>query len=141
MHHQSPSKEGTKIQKIHKLTEMIYQMRPGVGQHCWQVSLFKNSSLSEIPNEILTAEKEIESENLQKLCYEMDQMFIEQDFSFEAEAQDLILVGENDEDEMVTLEFIPESEEQKSPEIEERKLPEKPQIQSCITQFFKNNKK
>ena len=102
---------------------------------------FKNSSLSEIPNEILTAEKEIESENLQKLCNEMDQMFIEQDFSFEAEAQDLILVGENDEDEMVTLEFIPESEEQKSPEIEERKLPEKPQIQSCITQFFKNNKK
>ena len=27
------------------------------------------------------------------------------------------------------------------PEIEERKLPEKPQIQSCITKFFKNNKK
>ena len=69
----------------------------------------------------------------EKLCDEMDQMYIEQDFSFEAEAQDLILVGENDEDEMVTLEFIPESEEQK--------LPEKPQIQSCITQFFKNNKK
>ena len=41
----------------------------------------------------------------------------------------------------LTLEFILESEEQKSPEIEERKLPEKPQIQSCITQFFKNNKK
>ena len=131
----------TKIQKFDKLTEIIYQMRPEVGQHCMQVSLFKNSSLSEIPNEIFTAEKEIERENLQKLCYEMDQMFIEQDFSFEAEAQDLILVGENDEDEMVTLEFIPESEEQKSPEIEERKLPEKPQIQSCITQFFKNNKK
>ena len=109
-------------------------------QNCWQVSLLKNSSLTEIPHEILTAEKEIESENLQKLCYEMDQMYIEQDFSFEAEAQDLILVGENDEDEMVTLEFIPESEEQKSPEMEERKLPEKPQIQSCITQFFKNNK-
>ena len=41
----------------------------------------------------------------------MNQMFIKQDFSFEAEAQNLILVGENDEDEMVTLEFIPESEE------------------------------
>ena len=88
-------------------------------QNCWQVSLFKNSSLSEIPHEILTAEKEIESENLQKLCYEMDQMYIEQDFSFEAEAQDLILVGENDEDEMVTLELIPQIEEQKSPEIKE----------------------
>ena len=45
---------------------------------------------------------------LQKLCYEMDQMYIEEDFSFEAEAQDLILVGESHEDEMVTLEFIPE---------------------------------
>ena len=72
------------------------------------------------------------SESLQKLCYEIDQMYIEQDFSFETETRDLILVGENDEDEMVTLEFIPE--------IEEQKLPEKPQIQSCITQFFKNNK-
>ena len=59
-------------------------------------------------------------------------MYIEQDLSFEAEDQDLTLVGENDEDEMVTLEFIPE--------IEEPKLPKKPQIQSCITQFFKNNK-
>ena len=68
MRHQSPSKEGTKIQKIHKLTEMIYQMRPGVGQHCWQVSLFKNSSLSEIPNEIVAAEKEVDSESLQNLC-------------------------------------------------------------------------
>ena len=123
----------TKIQKIDKLTEIIYQMRPEVGQHCWQVSLFKNSSLSEMPNEIVAAEKEVESESLQKLCYEIDQMYIEQDFSFETETRDLILVGENDEDEMVTLEFIPESEEQKSPEIEERKLPEKPQIQSCIT--------
>ena len=65
----------------------------------------------------MTAEKEIESENLQKLFYEMDQMYIEQDFSFEAEAQGLILVGENDEDEMVTLGIIPKSEERKSPEI------------------------
>ena len=31
-------------------------------------------------------------------------------------------------------------EEKKSPEIEEQKFPEKPQIQSCITQFFRNNK-
>ena len=70
----------------------------------------------------MTAEKEIESENLQKLCNEMDQMFIEQDFFFEAEAQDLIIVGENDEDGMVTLEFIPEKED--------RELPKKPRIPS-----------
>ena len=37
--------------------------------------------------------------------------------------------GANDEDEMVTLEFIPKFGGQK--------LPEKPQVQSCITQFFK----
>ena len=47
--------------------------------------------------------------------------------------QDPILVGKNDEDEMATFEFIPE--------IEEEKLAEKPQIQSCLTQLFKNNEK
>ena len=76
---------------------------------------------------------DVESENLQKLCYEMDQMYIEQDFGIEAEQQDLIIVGGNDEEEMVTLELIPKNEDQK--------LPKKPQIQSCITQFFKSNKK
>ena len=50
---------------------------------------------------------EVESENLQKLCYEMDHMYIEQDFRIEAEQQDLIIVGGNDEEEMVTLEFSP----------------------------------
>ena len=39
----------TKIQKIDKLTEIIHQMQPKVGQHCWQASSFKNSSPSEIP--------------------------------------------------------------------------------------------
>ena len=72
-------------------------------QNCWQVSLFKNSSPSEIPIVILTAHDEVESENLQKLCYEMDQMYIEQDFGIEAEQQDLIIVGGNDEEEMVIL--------------------------------------
>ena len=43
------------------------------------------------------------------------------------------IVGGNDEEEIVTLELIPKNEDQK--------LPKKPQIQSCITQFFKNNKK
>ena len=55
----------------------------------------------------------------------MDQMYIEQDFGIEAEQQDLIIVGGNDEEEMVTLELIPKNEDQK--------LPKKPQIQSCIT--------
>ena len=105
----------TKIRKIDKLTEIIYLMQPKVRQHCCQVSLFKNSSPSEIPIEILTAHDEVESQNLQKLCYEIDQMYIEQDFGIEAEQQDLIIVGGNDEEEMVTLELKPENEDQKLP--------------------------
>ena len=37
----------------------------------------------------------------------MDQMYIEQDFEIEAEHQDLVIVGRNDEEEMITLELIP----------------------------------
>ena len=107
-------------------TEMKKQHR----KICWRVSLFKNSSPSEIQTEILTAHDEVENESLQKLCYEMDQMYIEQEFEIEAEHQDLIIVGGNDGEETVTLELIPENEDQR--------LPKKPQVQSCITQFFKN---
>ena len=32
----------------------------------------QNSSLFEVPNEIATAQQEIENESLKKLCYEMD---------------------------------------------------------------------
>ena len=36
-----------------------------------------------MPNEIVTARKEVENENQQKLCHEMDQMYIEQDFGID----------------------------------------------------------
>ena len=58
----------------------------------------------------------------------MDQMYIEQEFEIEAEHQNLVIVGGNDEEEMVTLELIPENEDQL--------LPKKPQVQSCITQLL-----
>ena len=44
--------------------------------------------------------------------HEMDQMYIEQDFEIEAEHQDLINVGVNDENEMVTRDLIPENKDQ-----------------------------
>ena len=50
----------------------------------------------------------------------MDQIYVEQEFEIEAEYQDLIIVCENDEEEMVTLELIPENEDQR--------LPKKPQV-------------
>ena len=58
----------------------------------------------------------------------MDQMFIEQDFGIEAEQQDLIIVGGNDEEEMVTLELIPENEDQKLP----KKLKFSPALQNFL---------
>ena len=39
------------------------------------------------PNEIVTAKQEVENESLQKLCYDMYQMYIEQNFEIEAEHQ------------------------------------------------------
>ena len=42
----------------------------------------------------------------------MDHMYIEQNFQTEAEHEDLIIVGGNDEEEMVTLELISENEGQ-----------------------------
>ena len=54
-------------------------MRPEVGRHFWRATLFEKSTQSEFSNEIISAENEIENENVRKLCYEMDRMFIEED--------------------------------------------------------------
>ena len=45
---------------------------------------------------------------LKKIIYETDQIYIEQDFGIEARLHDLIIVGRNDNDKMVTLESISE---------------------------------
>ena len=117
----------SKIEKIEKITEIIFKMRPEVGQHCWRATLFEKSTQSEVPNEIISAEKETENETVQKLCYEMDQMFIEEDFGTEDDVQELVTCSEQDE-ELITLELVPEDQE--------HKLPEKPQIQTSITSFL-----
>ena len=44
------------------------------------------SADSALPNEIVTAQQEVENESLKKLCNEMDQKYIELDFEIEAEA-------------------------------------------------------
>ena len=58
----------------------------------------------------MTAHQAVENESLQKLCYEMYQRYIEQDFEIDAEHRDLISVGGNDEEEMVTLDLILKNE-------------------------------
>ena len=98
-------------------------MRPEVGQHCWRATLFEKSAQSEVPNEILS----VENETVQKLCYEMNKLFIEEDFGTEDDVQELVTCSEQDE-ELITLELVPEDQE--------HKLPKKPQIQSSITTFM-----
>ena len=63
----------------------------------------------------------------------MDQMYIEKVFEIEAEHQDFIIVGGNDEEEMVTLELIPEKEDQQ--------LPKTSNLVLHNTIFQKNKKK
>ena len=52
---------------------------------------------------------------LKKIIYETDQIYIEQDFGIEARLHDLIIVGRNDNDKMVTLESISEKKDKELP--------------------------
>ena len=75
----------------------------------------------------VSAKKETENETVQKLCYEMDQMYIEEDFGTEDDVQELVTCYEQDE-ELISLVVVPENQE--------HKLPEKPQIQTSIITFL-----
>ena len=68
------------------------------------------------------------NENLQKLCYEMDQMFVEQDFGNEDDVQELITDSEQDK-KLIILVLICGNQK--------HKLPKTPQKQSSITTLIK----
>ena len=58
-----------KIEKIEKVTELIYGMRPEVSLYCWNATLTEKTTDSESPIEISAAQNE-----LQKFCHGIDQM-------------------------------------------------------------------
>ena len=84
-------------------------MRSEVGQHCWRATLFQQSTQSEVIKEIFSEENETENETVRKLCYEMNKLFIEEDFGTEDDVQELVTGSEK------TRALIPENQEQKLP--------------------------
>ena len=115
----------SKIEKIEKLSEIIYGMRPEVGQYCWNATLSEKKINAESPLEISSAQNELENENVQKICLGLDQMYIEQEFDSEDDEKSAEAIEEAEE--MVTLVLVPEEEENQ---------PEKRKIQSKLTNYF-----
>ena len=115
-----------KIEKIEKVTELIYGMRPEVGLYCWNATLTEKTTDSESPIEISAAQNELKNETLQKICHGIDQMYIEQEFDTESEDERSAEAVEEAE-EMVTLVLIPDTEDDRQG---------KPQIQSSIKNYF-----
>ena len=85
-------------------------MRHEVGFYCWNATLTEKTNDSESPIEISSARNELKNETLQKICHEIDQMYIEQDFDTESDNErSAEAVGEAEE--MVTLVLKPDTEE------------------------------
>ena len=91
-----------------QITEIVANLRPEVGQHCWRVTLFTEKEPLETPQEIVVSTKEVEEESLQKVVYGLDQMYIEENWS------------EDDSDDMIELIPNPECEILKEPKIQQK---------------------
>ena len=121
-----------KFDKIQKMTEILYSMRPEIGKYCWNKTIFLGNEELEEPEEMIYSNVEVKEEILQKVTYGLDQMNVEGD------------TDENEDDtegneEIEFVDFIP------APDcgnvLENR--PEKKKTQSKITSFFtgqENNK-
>ena len=93
-----------------------------MGKRCWRVSLFPEDELPEVPPEVLEAQEEIESEEIQKLVEGYDQMYI----------GDEILDEYPTDDRVIELVPIPDPD----CEIIAEKPKEKRQIQQTMTKFL-----
>ena len=54
----------SKFDKIKKISEIMYSIRPEVGKYCWDVTIFKGEEGLEEPEEMVDSQIEIEEENL-----------------------------------------------------------------------------
>lgn len=107
----------SRFEKIKKITEILYSLRPEIGKYCWDKTIFKGNEEPKKPEEIIIAKEEIAEERMLKLTDGCDQMHI------------------NDDDE--------EDEEQECVELEvaEDARPKKVKVQSTIESFFTAKKK
>ena len=91
---------------------MFHDMRPGIGNYCWDKTVFKGNEKPEKSEEISNARIEIEEEMTQKLTDGFDQMHVED-------------VADDEEVEYIDLIPVPDSKDSTG----------KPKIQSKITSF------
>ena len=111
-----------KFSKIARIVEIAQEVPLKVGKRCWRVSLFPEDELPEVPQEVLEAQEEIESEEIQKLVEGYDQMYI----------GDEILDEYPTDDRVIELVPIPDPD----CEIIAEKPKEKRQIQQTMTKFL-----
>ena len=113
-----PDEVPTKFDKIKKMAEILYSIRPEIVKYCWDSTIFRESEDLDVPEELTGSRVEVEEERTQKVAYMMDQMYIEED-------------NESDEEvEFVDLIPVPDAEN----------VPDKTKVQSKITSFFAERK-
>ena len=53
-------------------------MRPKIGTYCWDKTIFRYEKELDVPEEMIESNVEFQEEIVQKLTYDVDQMFIEE---------------------------------------------------------------
>ena len=67
----------SKFDKIQKITQILYSMRPEIGKYCWDVTIFQGKEETEEPQKVIESYVEIEEERTLKVTDGLDQMHIE----------------------------------------------------------------
>ena len=111
----------SRFEKIEQYSQILYSMRPGIRKHAWDDTIFKNGDEMLTPTEVINSQVEIEEDQMLKLAFGIDQMFIEGD-------------EDGNEDDFDFVELVP------APEISatetQSEAVEKTTVQSKITAFF-----
>ena len=113
-----------KFTKIIKVGEIAREMPLEVGKRCWRKCFHPKDEHPQIPQEVLDAQDEVESEEIQKLVEGYDQMYIGDEILDEYPTDDRV------------IELVPMADSEC--EIVE-KPKEKRQIQQTMTKFLTAN--
>ena len=123
----------SKFKKIEKLAEIVYSMRPEIGKYCWDKTIFRDEKELDVPEEMIESNVEFQEEIVQKLTYEVDQMFIEEGMESEE-------VEGNEEVEYFELVPVPDQVPD-FVEVSRFHTPPKKKVQTRITSFFAGKNK
>ena len=82
----------TKFDKIKKMAEILYSIRPEIIKYYWDSTIFRESEDLDVPEELTGSRVEVEEERTQKVAYMMDQMYIEEDNESDEEVEFVDLI-------------------------------------------------